>query len=222
MDSIIKPGVREELRASRKAEGAQQIRSAQEKLKKWADKVVVGQYGGAPEEEHKEGDVWEDSDGKKWTIKNGIKQTIRKNQGAITPFWCPRCGGSLSHWLQMKFYKLRGACHDCWVKYETKMRIAEVYFAFERREMRKNERDWLKDAITERLEYIENFKNPQLHFQDGRWEELATKQFFEAAFDKIRADVAFLRDRQAQLEKEEEEDAIEQAKLSEWEQANPW
>ena len=30
------------------------------------------------QEDHKEGDVWQDSSGKSWTIKNGIKRTATK------------------------------------------------------------------------------------------------------------------------------------------------
>ena len=42
----------------------------------------------------KEGDVWEDK-GKKWTIKDGVKQTINKldkvRKEALMPLFCPSC-----------------------------------------------------------------------------------------------------------------------------------
>ena len=45
-------------------------------------------------EEHKEGDTWEE-DGKKWTIKNGIKQSITKldkfKHLVSLPLTCPSC-----------------------------------------------------------------------------------------------------------------------------------
>ena len=43
---------------------------------------------------HKEGDVWQ-QDGKTWTIKNGIKQTVTKldaiKKMVLMPFACPEC-----------------------------------------------------------------------------------------------------------------------------------
>ena len=43
---------------------------------------------------YKEGDIWE-SDGRTWTIKNGIKQNITKLDKAkkahVMPLMCPKC-----------------------------------------------------------------------------------------------------------------------------------
>ena len=48
--------------------------------------------------EHKEGDVWEEN-GKKWTIKNGIKQTITRfdelKKIINLPLSCPSCGKAM-------------------------------------------------------------------------------------------------------------------------------
>ncbi len=45
-------------------------------------------------EDHKEGDVWEER-GKKWTIKNGIKQTVTRfdsiKKKIFAPITCPNC-----------------------------------------------------------------------------------------------------------------------------------
>jgi hypothetical protein len=44
---------------------------------------------------HKEGDVWEEN-GKKWTIKDGIKQNVTKLDSVknlvVMPLSCPNCG----------------------------------------------------------------------------------------------------------------------------------
>ncbi len=48
--------------------------------------------------ERKEGDVWEES-GKKWTIKNGIKQTVTRfdklKESINLPLTCPKCGKAI-------------------------------------------------------------------------------------------------------------------------------
>ena len=217
--SYIKPGAKSDQQSRLR----EQVGAVQEKVTKWADKIVVGQYTGEPEQERKEGDVWEDSDGKQWTVKNGIKQTIRKTQGAVMPFWCPKCEGSLAHWLDKKFYRMKGACHNCVIKYEGKMRRIEgLWEIYEKRQLRRNEKAWLKDAIQEREGYLEGFRTPQLHFQDGRWEELAHKSLFEATLKRVEQDIQFLKDRFSQIEKEEEQDAEEYNRLEEWEKENPW
>ena len=45
-------------------------------------------------EDHKEGDIWEER-GKKWTIKNGIKQTVTRfdniKKKVFAPITCPTC-----------------------------------------------------------------------------------------------------------------------------------
>jgi len=199
-----------------------QVDVVRDKITKWADRVVVGQYTGEPEKERNEGEIWTDVDGKKWIIKNGIKQSIRKTQGAAIPYWCPKCERVLNHWLQEQTYQLRGACYDCWLKYDTKLRKANLFEAYDRRRKWSNEKDWLIDLIAQREDYIKNFKSPQLHFQDGRWEELAHKGLFKDALAAIAKDIQFLKNRYDHIEKEEAKDAVEQRKLGEWEQENPW
>ena len=48
-----------------------------------------------PQEFYNEGDIWE-SDGRTWTITNGIKQNITKLDKAkkahTMPLFCPKCG----------------------------------------------------------------------------------------------------------------------------------
>ena len=61
---------------------------------KYGDKVGEGVGYTKAEEFHKEGDIWE-VDGRKWTIKNGIKQNITKLDSAkkshVMPLFCPTC-----------------------------------------------------------------------------------------------------------------------------------
>ena len=80
---------------------------------------------------YKEGDIWEES-GKTWTIKNGIKQNITKLDNAKKalriPLRCPKCNGSMEHWLAKKMYKIHGFCFDpCTVEYEDSLKQAGLY-----------------------------------------------------------------------------------------------
>ena len=76
-------------------------------------------------EHHKEGDVWEE-DGRKWTIKNGIKQNITKmdkfkKMGKI-PLFCPECGTLMKNHLDKKVFPAYQKCFNCVVDYENELR----------------------------------------------------------------------------------------------------
>ena len=75
-------------------------------------------------EHYKEGDVWEE-DGRKWTIKNGIKQNITKMDkfkkiGKI-PLFCPECNTLMKKHLDKKVFPAYQKCFDCVIDYEAKL-----------------------------------------------------------------------------------------------------
>ena len=81
-----------------------------------------------------EGDTWEE-DGRKWTIKNGVKQNITKmdkfKKMGKTPLFCPECGTLMKKHLDKKVFPSYQKCFDCVVDYEAKLQKegkAEEYF----------------------------------------------------------------------------------------------
>lgn len=83
---------------------------------------------------YSEGDIWEEN-GRMWTIKNGIKQNITKlnsaKQAVKVPLKCPKCNGSMKHWLAKKMFKIHGFCFNCTVEYEAELRRAGLYKEYE-------------------------------------------------------------------------------------------
>ena len=61
---------------------------------KHGNRTTVGiGYNGPQEEEHKEGDIWEQG-GRTWTIKDGIKENVTKLdkfKKVAVPLFCPNC-----------------------------------------------------------------------------------------------------------------------------------
>ena len=75
---------------------------------------------------YKEGDIWEDN-GRKWTIKNGIKQTVTKldeiKKLVILPFSCPNCGKLMKvDEYNKKMWAIHQKCFDCVIKMESEIK----------------------------------------------------------------------------------------------------
>ena len=72
-------------------------------------------------EHHVEGDVWEE-DGRKWTIKNGLKQNITKldkfKKMGNLPLFCPACNILMKKHLDKKVFPAYQKCFDCVVDEE--------------------------------------------------------------------------------------------------------
>jgi len=81
-------------------------------------------------EHHKEGDIWNE-DGRKWTIKNGIKQNITKmdkfkKMGKI-PLFCPECSSLMKKELDKKVFPAYQKCFDCVVDHEAELKKQGKY-----------------------------------------------------------------------------------------------
>jgi hypothetical protein len=99
--------------------------------------------------EYKEGDVWEENN-KKWTIKNGIKQTISKldNIKKILqlPLTCPKCEEVMTnHHTNKKMYSLHKMCYSCVIEFETKLKIQGKYEEYERNIIQKGVETYIKE-----------------------------------------------------------------------------
>ena len=133
--------------------------------------------------DHKEGDVWEEN-GKKWTIKNGIKQTYTKldnvKKEAILPLFCPSCGSLMKKQHDSKMYKIHKMCFDCVIDMEAKLKLEGKYEEYEREMVAKNAESYLSDLESYLLEAI-NTSNNQYVSERGeveRWKGGINKDEF--------------------------------------------
>ena len=75
-------------------------------------------------ESHKEGDIWEES-GKKWTVKNGIKQNITKLDAAKQAVQVPckfLVSITIKSYISKEAYKVNKMCFDCVIDWQTELR----------------------------------------------------------------------------------------------------
>ena len=94
--------------------------------KKYGDKTATQAGYIKKQEDHVEGDVWEEN-GKKWTIKKGIKQTITRfdeiKKSLTLPIVCPNCDKHMAnHPINKKMWPIHGMCFDCVIKMETELK----------------------------------------------------------------------------------------------------
>jgi len=102
---------------------------------KYGDKTTIGIGYTKKEESYSEGDVWEEN-GRKWTIKDGIKQNITKLDKAKLlnhlPLFCPECNSLMKNRNDKVFYNTYKRCFECHVKFETELRRLGLWEEYEK------------------------------------------------------------------------------------------
>ncbi len=99
--------------------------------------------------ERKEGDVWEEN-GKNWTIKNGIKQTITRldsiKKSLLLPITCPSCGKAMANSnLNKKMWPLHGKCFDCVITMESELKRTGKFEEYQRNMVHSGIRTHIKE-----------------------------------------------------------------------------
>lgn len=105
---------------------------------------------------HKEGDVWEEG-GKQWTIKNGIKQSVTKQDAikrlVVMPLACPTCSKPMkADVYNKKMWAIHGECFDCVIKKESEIKRLGKWDEYCSGIMNKNKNAEIEDlekALTE-------------------------------------------------------------------------
>jgi hypothetical protein len=99
--------------------------------------------------DHKEGDVWEE-DGKKWILKNGIKQTVTRfdslKKAINLPIACPKCSkGMKTTTLNKKMWPIHKMCFDCVITMETELKRTGGYEEYVRNITNRGVKTYIKD-----------------------------------------------------------------------------
>jgi len=131
--------------------------------------VQVGYTAGYVE--HKEGDVWE-QDGKQWTIKNGLKQTVTRfdelKRRIVMPLTCPKCKKPMTKGHSDKYmYSIHQMCLDCVIEYETQLKRDGKYTEYELNIIRQGARTHIKEMEDVLLELLLEQSNDSFVTEDG-------------------------------------------------------
>ena len=120
--------------------------------------IITGDAGGSigvqigyskQQHDYQEGDIWEEN-GKQWTIKNGIKQTITKHdklrQLITIPLACPICHKSMKgNNLNKKMWNIHHMCFDCVIEMEAKIKREGKWDEYEKQMMNNNKNSMVDD-----------------------------------------------------------------------------
>lgn len=117
---------------------------------KSGDRTQISTGYEKPSEDHKEGEVWTDRDGRTWTIKNGIKQNISKTNRlkklAAFPLCCPKCEKPMKPTpVNRQMYAVQGMCYDCVIDSEHKLRIEGKWGEYRSQQLTENKNSSLRD-----------------------------------------------------------------------------
>jgi hypothetical protein len=126
---------------------------------KYGEKTSVGVGYTKKQEDHNEGDVWEE-DGRQWTIKNGIKQNITKLDKAkeinLLPLFCPCCNKLMKNRNDKPFYNIHKKCFNCVIEFETKLKAEGKWEDYEKSihndhidNLINEFQNWVKDELQE-------------------------------------------------------------------------
>lgn len=158
--------------------------------KKFGDRTKIQTGYEKLVEERNEGDVWEEN-GKKWTLKNGIKQSITKHDSikklVVLPLHCPNCHEPMKLTdLNKKMYSIHGECLDCVAKRETKMKIEGTFDDYKKSVIKSN-RDSFYEDFERALEQWKNETNTVVteagEIED--WTKVNKKEMYE----KIKSEI---------------------------------
>lgn len=144
-------------------------------------------FGWTPEQvERKEGDVWLDPNGRKWTKKNGLVQSVTKLDSAKTPWWCPKCGTPLNG-HHLRAYNKAGHCHECMLKEEMELKASGRWQQAMVERGKRSHIDWVKDKIQELQDYHDNVSHPEFIHADN--EKILMMERWNIDLDTIKNDL---------------------------------
>lgn len=140
--------------------------------------IQVGYDPNLDNSKRKEGEEWEDSQGNKWTWKNGSKRKISKVAQIKIDRRCSICNADIKFgsYLDDKVYPKTGRCYDCNITFDSKLKILGVFEDYEKHKIYKNmlsEMNDFKQQMEESITYLSADNSlPKLQYfnEDGSQE----------------------------------------------------
>ena len=170
--------------------------------------IITGNAGGTTgvqvgyskqQQDYQEGDVWEEN-GKQWTIKNGIKQTVTKHdklrQLTVMPLACPICHKSMKgNDLNKKMWIIHHMCFDCVIEMEAKIKLDGKWDEYEKQMMNAN-KNAMVDDFEQAFNNFVNSQNESYFTEQGDMESWSGGKINEEEIKNVKEYIKKLREHQ--------------------------
>lgn len=140
--------------------------------------VQVGYDPNLNNNKRKEGEEWEDAQGRKWIWKNGVKRRVPKKAKIINEQRCKECNMDVrwGNYLDDRVWPKTGMCYDCFINFQTNLKMIGMFDVYNELQDLKNERSILEDykkKFEESKKFCEENKDKPVTFleEDGSFEK---------------------------------------------------
>jgi chaperonin cofactor prefoldin len=168
--------------------------------------VQVGYDANLENNKRKEGDEWEDSQGRKWVWKNGSKRRVSKRATIINEQRCKCCNMDVrwGNYLDDRVWPKTGYCYDCFIDFQTNLKLIGMFEVYNELQDLKNERSILEDykkKFEESKKFCEENQGKPVEFleEDGSFERWEGIQDYNKILEDLNKDLELLYKRLEEL-----------------------
>lgn len=169
--------------------------------------VQVGYDANLTDSQRREGDQWEDGQGKKWVMKDGCRRRVPKVARFINEQRCIHCNMDVrwGNYLDDRVWPKTKLCYDCFVKNETDLKISGNWDNFNKLRELKNEKSMLIDykvKFEETYTWCLNAKDKPVEFleEDGKFEQWSGNVDYTKILDDVSRDLEIINKRLLELD----------------------
>ena len=144
------------------AKQSKNLQKVQDMLDDKLDRKIQSGYT-PTEEKHEIGDIWTDSDGKKWEQKNGYRVNITKFANVGIAEQCSDCKKFISKPWDKEIFKFNGRCYYCQIDFEAELKTFGKFDEWKKEQDERIKEGYIKKFEEENKELtkeIEKLENP--------------------------------------------------------------
>lgn len=161
--------------------------------------TTIGYDANLENNKRKEGEEWEDSQGRKWVWKNKIKRRVSKRATIINEQRCKTCNMDVrwGNYLDDRVWPKTGYCYDCFINFQTELKLMGMFDVYNELQDLKNERSILEDykkKFEESKKFCEENKDKDVTFleEDGSFEKWDGNIDYNKIFEDLIKDIGVI------------------------------
>jgi len=163
--------------------------------------VQVGYDANLENNKRKEGEEWEDSQGHKWVWKNKSKRRVSKRSTIINEKRCKKCNMDVrwGNYLDDRVWPKTAYCYDCFINFQTDLKISGVFDVYNELQDLKNERSILEEykrKFEESQKFCQENQGKPVEFleEDGSFERWEGVQDYTKILEDVTKDLVKIND----------------------------